>query len=295
MPSPAATLKLVRDNQEGRRFTTGQKLYVHSGIGKSTNNGLNPLEPTATINQAVALAVASKGDVIYVMPGHAESISAAGAVTLDKAGVSVIGLGTGRNRPVLTWTATAGTLLISAANCRVSNIVCTVTTDAIVSAISITGADVEFDNSEVEMSAADGSAVSMIIGILTAATATRLNVHHNWFHCPITITTNTPAAAIKHEVGTDFNISDNVIQGKMAVGILNATTILRGLIARNQIHVYTGTEAITLAAATQCHLDDNRLVVASGTAPVVSAAGSFTKNAYTTEGNGPTAGTASAF
>lgn len=297
MPSPTATVALIQTVLAAKGFlgTTGTVYYVHSGTGSTNNSGRSPSSPKATIDQGVNLTTASKGDVVLVMPGHAEDIGAASAVALDVAGVSVLGLGVGRNRPVLTWTATAGTVVISAANCRWSNMCHTVTTDAIVSAIVVTGADCEIDNNEIELSKSDGTAVSMILGILTAATATRLKIHDNHFHCPITITTNTVTAAIQHEVGVDFNIYNNVIQGKLTQGILNATTILRGRIANNDIHVYTGTAAITLATATQCHLANNNCVVASGTAPVVGAAASFTFNQYTTEGNGPTAGTALTF
>jgi hypothetical protein len=76
----------------------------------------------STIAGALAYARASKGDIIYVAPGHAEAISAAGSIELSKAGVSVIGLGQGSLKPTLTWgTATTATLLVSADNCLLRN------------------------------------------------------------------------------------------------------------------------------------------------------------------------------
>lgn len=55
-----------------------------------------------TIDAAVGAATADRGDVIYVMPGHAETVSSASALTLDVGGVSIIGLGEGTARPTIT-------------------------------------------------------------------------------------------------------------------------------------------------------------------------------------------------
>src|SRR3972149_5755717 len=95
--------------------TTGSVFFVHSGTGSSGNDGLGPSSPTATIAQAIAKCTASKGDLVIVMPGHAENIASATSLALNKAGVSVIGLGRGRNRPVLSFTNTAGKIPITGA------------------------------------------------------------------------------------------------------------------------------------------------------------------------------------
>lgn len=60
--------------------------------------GQNPDAPFASIDYAVGKCTASKGDVIYVLPGHVETITGTG-VTVDVAGVSVIGLGHGSLMP----------------------------------------------------------------------------------------------------------------------------------------------------------------------------------------------------
>jgi len=96
-------------------ITSGQIFWVHSGTGSDGNHrGLNPHQPFATIDYAIGNCTANKGDVIYVMPGHAETLAAAGAITVDVAGVSIIGLGNGTNRPMLTYSATTSTLLVTA-------------------------------------------------------------------------------------------------------------------------------------------------------------------------------------
>mgnify|MGYP006139353905 CR=1 FL=1 len=47
----------------------------------------------------------NKGDVIVVMPGHAETVSGAAGINCDVAGVSIVGLGRGAARPTITMSA----------------------------------------------------------------------------------------------------------------------------------------------------------------------------------------------
>lgn len=78
--------------------------------------------PFATIDYAIGLCIANRGDMIMVKPGHAENIGAASAITADIAGVAIIGLGTGANVPTLSWTAAASTIVVSAANVSFVNV-----------------------------------------------------------------------------------------------------------------------------------------------------------------------------
>ena len=103
--------------------STGTYFFVDSNTGSSGNTGLEPSKPLATIDSAINKCTADKGDVIVVMPNHAENVSSASAITLDVAGVSIIGLGQWASKPTLTYTgATTATVVVSAANCRISNL-----------------------------------------------------------------------------------------------------------------------------------------------------------------------------
>lgn len=104
--------------------TTGDSFFVHSGTGTNgAGYGQNPDSPVATIDYAIGLCTASKGDRIYVMPGHAESLTGATSCVADVAGVQIIGLGTGALRPKLTYTtAAAATLSVTAANVHIEDI-----------------------------------------------------------------------------------------------------------------------------------------------------------------------------
>lgn len=128
--------------------TTGEYFFVDSGGGNDNDNGATPSSALATIDAAVGKCTAGNGDVIIVMPGHAENISAATSLVVDVTGVQIIGLGHGRNRPVLTFTNTAGSIEMDAANTRLSNVVLVASVSAVVVGINVDAADVTLDNLE---------------------------------------------------------------------------------------------------------------------------------------------------
>ena len=82
--------------------TTGNIWFVDSGAA-SGGNGLSPEGAVLTIDAAINLATAANGDIIVVMEGHAETIAGAAGVAQDVAGLTIVGLGRGRNRPVITF------------------------------------------------------------------------------------------------------------------------------------------------------------------------------------------------
>jgi len=92
------------------------------GIGGSDSNKGTYLQPFSTLDYAIGKCKAGRGDIIMVMPGHAEDIATAGALTSDVAGVAVVGLGTGTLRPKFSFTAATATHVISADNCSFNNI-----------------------------------------------------------------------------------------------------------------------------------------------------------------------------
>lgn len=93
--------------------TTG---ILPGGKGGSDGNKGTFNAPFSTIDYAIGQCVAGRGDVIFVKPGHAENVAAAGAIAADVAGVAIVGLGTGAGVPRLSWTAAAATLTVTAAN-----------------------------------------------------------------------------------------------------------------------------------------------------------------------------------
>lgn len=119
-----------------------------AAAGRQLMQELFPVDPegknryAATIDSAVGYCTASRGDVILVAPGHTEAISSATALLLDVAGISIVGLGEGANRPTLTFdTANTATIPVSAANVSVKNIIFTANFADIVSFFTLTTAN----------------------------------------------------------------------------------------------------------------------------------------------------------
>lgn len=140
-----ARTELFVNRQAGGMFSienmgagTGSRFFVHSTTGTDgAGYGQNPDSPLATIDYAIGLCTASKGDIIYVMPGHAETISGATSLVMDVAGVKIVGLGWGSLRPTLTYSATASIISWTAANCWLENVVLVSDIDNCVTTISI--------------------------------------------------------------------------------------------------------------------------------------------------------------
>lgn len=109
----------------GPHLTGGNVYWVDStSTNKSDDekSGRNPRRPFATIDYAVGRCDASKGDFIVVQRGHAETLTAAGGIALDVAGITLVGLGAGPQRPTISLgTVTTTTITVSAANISVYN------------------------------------------------------------------------------------------------------------------------------------------------------------------------------
>lgn len=124
----------------GNAPLTGNATYVSSVTGSATSDGSNIESPISSIDAAVGVATANNGDVIFVLPGHTETLATATALVLDKAGVTVIGLGSGNDRPKITLgTLATTTISITAASVTLKNIIVIGALDGLNSAITITG------------------------------------------------------------------------------------------------------------------------------------------------------------
>lgn len=122
------------------KMTTGSTFFVHSGTGSNSNEGKKPETPFATIDYAVGKCTASKGDIIYVMPGHTETVATDGGTTVDVNGVTITGLGEGDARPLVSiTTAVAAAFIVSANGCIIENMRFSIGIDAATDPIQITG------------------------------------------------------------------------------------------------------------------------------------------------------------
>ena len=133
---------------------------------------VNSAKLFTTLEEANENAVAARGDIIFMAPNHAETVAAAAAINLDKAGVSVVGLGNGAAKPTFTFSATASTITITAANVELKNIIVVPSIDSVVSPIVVSAADCT-----VHVEVQDTSdTVECVNAILTTADADRIDI-----------------------------------------------------------------------------------------------------------------------
>jgi len=107
---------------EDQSITTGDRWFVDSTNGASTNSGTSPDDAMATIDQAIDKCTASQADFIYVMPSHVENVTTATGINCDVIGISIIGLGDGNQIPTISFTAAEGSITVSVASVTLRNL-----------------------------------------------------------------------------------------------------------------------------------------------------------------------------
>lgn len=205
--------------------------------------------PFSTLDYAIGRCTANRGDIIMIKPGHAETVSSATALALDVAGVAIIGLGVGSNRPTFTLdTATTATIGVTAANMSMVNCIITANFADIVSAFTVTADDFTLDRCDILATATNMNFLHVIDTNTTDNSADGLTVTNCYWHEPDAATL---AFALVDSTQARWNISDNVmVNGNATADTAALFTIatgknLTGLrVLRNQIDV-TGNAAST--------------------------------------------------
>ena len=117
----------------------GNILWVDSGSGADTGKGTHN-QPFATIDYAIGRCTADNGDIIMVKVGHTETVATDGGLAVDIGGVSIIGLGEGDARPLISiGTLVAAAAIVSADGCVIENMRFSIAIDAATDPIQITG------------------------------------------------------------------------------------------------------------------------------------------------------------
>lgn len=269
--------------------TPGKVLWVYNGnqlapqgrFGADGNSGSFD-SPKATIAGALLQCAPGRGDVIYVKPGHIETINSATALALNVAGVQVIGLGAGASRPTLNFaTSAAATIAMSAAGCGLINFNINGFGFASIAAmITVTAADCAVQGCTLTMSNVTNQAV---LGISATAAANGLFVDSNII---LSSAAAGATAAVQLVGGGGSIVTNNVMEGQFSAGvgaISNITTAATDLMIQNNLINNTtaaSTKAITAVAGTTGMIAGNRMQILSGTAPITAAGMSWVGGNY---------------
>lgn len=262
--------------------STSLKQTFANGNGQSPDQAFSSLFGA---NGALAALQNRKncGDVIYVLPGHSESVSAADMAsdTGSAAGFSIVGLGTGTMRPAFNWTAATSTWLLDTTNVEICNCILnlcgstatgalTVTTPITVSAagcrivdcyinwgqdtdtgcgstlgaIAVTAADFEFLGNVCENKDTAGT---LAVSCLSLNGADRAKIRHNRFFGGTTSTTVGPVHFVT-TASLNVDIAWNYIENRRTSStkaLTSAIAGVTGLIAWNSFFVNSGIVAVT--------------------------------------------------
>lgn len=263
---------------------TGQVLFVcnASGYNGSDNNdGTRPDRPLSTVAKAITLATASNDDVIYVMKGHAENITAAAAIACSKAGVSIIGLGNGRARPTFTWTTiSSATWTVSAANVTIKNCVFVGEgIDAITTMFGITADDCTFESCEFQIGK---TSFVPLLGITITGAINRFKFYNNRVHGLAVANCTNFIQIVGGGDGHEF--VGNYIKGNFTTSlgcINNITTLCTNIFVHRNTFINATASATKVAVfltGTTGAITDNRCGIGSGAAPFTADAAHWSGN-----------------
>ena len=168
------------------------------------------------------------------MPGHAESIAAAGDIDVDKIGLSIIGIGNAANRPQVTLgTVDTVDIDIDAASCTIENIDFIAAIDDIVAAVDVNAAGFAMRNCRFLEPTTDKNFKIAILGA-AANGSPRLTVEGCRFE---SVDASNTAAISLPGTSDGCVIRDNFIYGVYEdSAILAAGAITRCEVTSNLIH-----------------------------------------------------------
>lgn len=261
----------------------GQIFYVSSRQGATTNDGLTRSAPLAAITPALALCVDYGSDVVVAMEGHAETITGAAGIAVNKIGVTVLGEGRGSVAPTISYsTAVGASFDITAAGARVEGFVFDGTgIDALTSMINVSAAGVSFLRNRLFLGNSTNQAT---LGLSATAAASHLTIADSTFHG--SATAGTTAAILLVGSGGDtlgigvenIRILRNTINGAFTTsvgGIQQTTNDCTNLIVMdNTINNVTAssTKAMVFTSTTTGIIARNYCGILTGVAPITAAA-----------------------
>jgi hypothetical protein len=267
------------------RIYTGNSYFVcnASTLGGSNNNsGTSPGQPLSTLVKALTLVTANNDDVIYVMRGHAESIPTAAYILCATAGVSIVGLGNGRQRPVFTWTGTAGTWSVTAANVTISNLVFNLRgIDAVTTGFTVTGDDCTFDGCSFDCAITSFVA---LLGITVTGTDRFRFLNNHVYGRAAANMTNFIQIVGSSGKQLDYVIDNNRITGNYTTSlgaINNITAACTDIVITNNYIVNrtaSATKAIVLLTGSTGMVMNNGFGIGSGAAPITGDAVHWARN-----------------
>jgi len=241
---------------------------TNSNAGDTSGHGSEPDGPFASINYAVTQCTASKGDTIIAMPGHVETVTAAGGLAFGVIGVKVIFQGEGSSRATINFTTAASADMdITAANVSLIGPRFLVGVDALTNPIHIAAADCLIKDAEWY----DAPAKAAIDCVVATAAASRLVIDGWKFFASTTGTqkqSSIQVGAAANVVLKNIWIAGDFGTGNIENGTAWANVLIADVVLENtNVGPVPG---ITLAATATGNVVNAKVTIASGTVPITA-------------------------
>lgn len=189
-------------------LSEAQVLFVDSGHinaldADDTEHGLSFEKPLATIDYAIGLCTAGERSVIFVAPGHNESLANV-QIDFDVSDVTVIGIGEGTNKPRIDFDHANSSVNIGANNVHLRNLTFMPSITDVLIAVDIettvTGTIIE----DCDFAEGESANDEFIVSVALKATCTDTKIKNSLFRTKVAAAGCTAAVKLT-------GISDNVI------------------------------------------------------------------------------------
>jgi hypothetical protein len=266
-------------------MTTGSVFFVDDS-GSNGNSGADTDNPFADIDYAIGQCTASKGDVIFVMPGHYEAITGAAAIDCDVAGVSIIGLGRGTDQPQISFGHADAGFVIGAASVWIENINFQAAITGVLLGVSVEAAGDYFTIKNCRFDVATTTTDEFMSAIEMATTADYGIIDGNYIDMGLGGATQ---AVHLNNVSTGHQITNNSILGAYSTAVIAgstaASTVLyigNNILSNGSGTTVTAQPAIEMNGNTSAMIYDNLLLCNQDklSEPVVCDYGLLFENYY---------------
>lgn len=281
-------------------FIPGGNVYwLDSNNGSDANDGKRKDRAFATLDVAIGACTDNNDDVIYVMPRHSETITGAGGITVDKAGVSIIGLGRYDTRPTFLMDgADTVTMLVTSANVHIEGlkfvaghadiaVFATITAKGVtfkncwweentagenwLIGISAGAADNDYDGLQIIGCTYDSVDTANTGAFVLNKNSRDVRIIGNYITGQFAASPYAPIYSPSTEIHKNIFVVDNVVHNlhndNAAVGIAIANTASTGAIVRNLVgHQDAAAETPILAGAAGLFVAENYCSGVLGTA-----------------------------
>src|SRR4030066_1791138 len=219
----------------GFGFIPNNVFFVCSVNGSYNSSGEDYERLKASIDSAIGMCTASKNDIIFVLPGHVETYTTTGAkIVSDVAGITIIGIGQGSNRPTISYGHTGTTTTFSAANVTVFNLLFVTAVDQVVTYGTVSGNDNAFIGCEFR-DVTDKEVVSD--WTVTGDRCKFIKCFKNGYTGG-----DANVSVLAMNAAHDAIIEDCIFMTKVTTAIINfVTTASTGVIVKNSIFYVNGT------------------------------------------------------